>query len=100
MEIIGPHSKSGNCDGLGHSFWELMDHPLYTPYIAHNDFHPLRSIPYENLVRKELVTDADTKQAANSRLETLDTYAFHTGMQALLPRWEKCLNVSGDYVEV
>jgi len=54
----------------------------------------------KNLADKELATDADTKQAANSRLETLDIYSCHAGMQALVPRWDKCLNVSSDYVEV
>lgn len=100
MEIIGLHSKSAKCDWLRHSLWELTDHPPYTHYLAHNDFHPLRSIPYDNLAGKELATEADKKQAANSRLETLDTYSFHAGMQALVPRWDKCLNVSGEYVEV
>jgi hypothetical protein len=54
----------------------------------------------KNLAVEELATDADTKQAANSRLETLDTYSCQAGMQALVQRWDKCLNVSSDWVEV
>ena len=43
----------------------------------------------KNLAGKELATDADTKQAANSRLEKLHTYSFHAGKQVLVPRWDK-----------
>jgi hypothetical protein len=79
---------------------ELTDHPPYTPHLAHNDFHPSDQSRTKNLAGKQLATDADTKQAVNSRLETPDKYSFHAGMQTLVPRWDKCLNVSGDSVEV
>jgi hypothetical protein len=73
MEIIGPHSTSGTCDWLQHHVWEPKDHP---PYTAHNNFHLLRSIPYETPGGEEFATDADMKQAVTSRLQTLDTYFF------------------------
>ena len=48
---------------------------------------------------KKFATDADVKQAV-TWLQTFDTDFFYIGMQALVPRWCKCLNVSGDYTEV
>ena len=40
------------------------------------------------------------KQAVTSWLQALNTDFFYTVTQALLPFWCKCLNVSGDYMEV
>jgi len=40
------------------------------------------------------------KEVFISLLQTLDTNFFHTGIQALVLWWDKCLNVNGDYVEV
>jgi len=36
------------------------------------------------------------KQAVTSWLQALDTDFFYAGV----PRWDKCLSVSGDYLEV
>jgi hypothetical protein len=49
---------------------------------------------------KRLSTDAEVKQAATSLLQTLDNYFFIIGIQALVPMWERCVNVTRDYVEV
>jgi hypothetical protein len=96
IEIIGPHSKSGKCDLLRHSLPHFPTLPISRTIIS----IPSDQFRTKNLAGKELATDADTKQAANSRLQTLDTHSFHAGMLALVPRWDKCLNVSDDYVEV
>jgi hypothetical protein len=48
---------------------------------------------------KKFATDADVKQAV-TWLQTFDTDFFYIVIQALVPRWGKCLNVSGDYADV
>jgi hypothetical protein len=48
---------------------------------------------------KRPATDADVKQAATSLLQTLGSDFFLIGIQALVPMWERCVNVTGDYVE-
>jgi hypothetical protein len=52
------------------------------------------------LAGKRFAPDADMKQAATSRLLVLDTDLFYRGIQSLVPRWDRCLNVSCDYWEV
>ena len=49
-----------------------------------------------HLARKRFATDTDVKQAVTSWLQTYDNDFFYSG----IPRWGKCLNVSGDYAEV
>jgi hypothetical protein len=49
---------------------------------------------------KRLATDADVKEAVTSWLQTLDNDFFHIVIQALVPRWDRCVNVTGDYVKV
>jgi hypothetical protein len=47
-----------------------------------------------------LATDVNMKQAATSQLQIIDTNFFYTGIQALVPRYDKCLKANNDYVEV
>lgn len=52
------------------------------------------------LAAKLFATDANLNQAVTSWLKILDTNFFYVGIHALMPRWEKFLNVNGYYVEV
>jgi len=54
----------------------------------------------KHLYGKRFATDAGVKQAVTSWLQTLYPYFFYTSVQALVPRWGKCLHVNSDYVEV
>jgi hypothetical protein len=63
-------------------------------------FHHLFGTPNMHLAFKRFAPDADMKQAATSRLLVLDTDFFYRGMQSLVLRWDRCLNVSCDYWKV
>ena len=52
------------------------------------------------LAAKLFATDANLNQAVTSCLKILDTNFFYVGIQALMPRWDKFLNINGYYVEV
>lgn len=54
----------------------------------------------KHLSVRRFATDAKVKQVVTSWLQSLDTDLFYDGIQALMPRWDKCLNVNGDYIEV
>jgi hypothetical protein len=86
MEINGSHRTSGACDRLRHYLCELADHRPYIPHLATIKCTPSAQSRTKNLAGKELAIDtADTEQASYSRLDTLDLYSFHAGMQALVP---------------
>lgn len=54
--------------------------------------HPLKSTWFTVV--------ADRKQLVTSWLQTLDTDIFCAMIQTLLPQWNKCLNLSSDFVEI
>ena len=68
---------------------------IMRPYDFHL-FGPLN----KNLAYKLFATDADVKQAATSWLRTLDNNLLSSGMPVLAVQWIKCLDVSGDRMEV
>jgi hypothetical protein len=63
-----------------------------------SDFHLFGCLK-KHLVGKRFATDGSVKQAV-SWLQALDTSFFYTGLQALVPWWDRHLNVSADYMEV
>jgi len=64
-----------------------------------SDFHCFESLE-KNLAGMSFVTDADEKQAVTCWQQKLDTNSVYAWIQALVPQWDKCLNVNGDHVEV
>jgi hypothetical protein len=76
-------------------FWPAT-HPVGS--VERNDFQIFW--PRKNhLATKRLVTDADVKQAVTPCLQKLHTDFFYGGIKASVPRWEKWLNINGDYLE-
>jgi len=72
MEIAGHQTAKWNCDWLQYNSWEVMAHPHYNPDLISSDFHLSES--YQKHVGGKLfATDANTKQAVTSKLQTLDT---------------------------
>jgi hypothetical protein len=69
--------------------WATDKH-FYNPDFAYSVFSLFGHLK-NNWAGKRCARDADVKQAVNSWQQTLDT----NGIQALLPRSEKCLNVNG-----
>ncbi len=48
---------------------------------------------------KKFLSNQEVKSAANSYLTKLDKSVYHTGIEKLVQRYDKCLNLYGDYVE-
>jgi hypothetical protein len=47
---------------------------------------------------KRFATDVDVEQALTSSPRTLNTAVSYALLEALMPRWDIWLNVTGDYV--
>jgi len=73
----------------------VVDHPPYCLDLAPNDFH-VSGFRKKHLARKQFSADVDVKQSITIWLQTLDTTFFYAKIQALVPQWDKCSNVSGD----
>ena len=52
------------------------------------------------LTGKRFATDAEVHKAVTSWLQTRDNDFFYAGIKALVPRWEKRINISDYLVEV
>jgi histone-lysine N-methyltransferase SETMAR len=76
--------------------WEVFNHPPYSPDLAPSDFHVFLHLKkfhqrFENDREKEMIVT----QWFQSRAAGF----YDIGIQKLVPRYDKCLNSSGKYVE-
>ena len=78
--------------------WEQMDHSPYSPDLAPSDYHLFLHLK-NFLGGKRFDDEDDLKDAVQKRL-TLQAAAFYEdSIQKLVPRYDKCLNNGGEYVE-
>jgi hypothetical protein len=94
MEITGPST-----DLLRRHSWNFTDYPSHSSEHALSDFH-LSGPPKNHRTGKRLAKDAEVKEAVTSWLQTPDTDFFYAQTQALVPWWDKWLNVNDEYAEV
>jgi histone-lysine N-methyltransferase SETMAR len=94
-----PHTARATQDLIRTTFrWERLEHPPYSPDLAPSDFHlfgPLKN----HLGGRHFEDDNAVIQEVTRWLRRQPKDFFAAGFQGLVKRWDKCLNVQGDYVE-
>ena len=75
-----------------------MDHTQYSPDLAPSDFHIFLHVK-KFLGGKRFDDDDDLKDAVQKWLTSQATTFYEEGIQKLVPRYDKCLNSGGEYVE-
>lgn len=85
MEVTGPCTTCKTCHWLPRCGWHDVAHPSCSPDRAVGD----------SSHGKRFGADITMKQAV-TWLQTLDTGVLSSGLQGLVPRWNKCLNVCDD----
>jgi histone-lysine N-methyltransferase SETMAR len=78
--------------------WEIFDHPSYSPYLTPNDYHLFTKMKVW-LVTQRLHTNEELMDGVNNWLHNLAAPFFDEGLQKLVSRYDKRLNVDGNYVE-
>lgn len=78
--------------------FELLCHPPYSPDLAPSDFHLFRHLK-DSLRGHVFQSDEDVIQWINEWVEGQEPTFFLEGVNALEHRWEKCIQLRGDYVE-
>ena len=78
--------------------WEIFDHPPYNPDLAPSDFHLFTKLK-DFLGGTRFGSDEELKKTVNTWLNELAAEEYNTGILKLVNRYDKCLNVGGDYVE-
>ncbi|GBM70850.1 hypothetical protein AVEN_126761-1 [Araneus ventricosus] len=80
------------------SLTPLYDHPPYTPDLAPSDFHLFLKLK-EFLGGKRFGSDEELENAVTTWLNELVAEEYDVEIPKLVNRYNKCLNVGGDYVE-
>ena len=78
--------------------WELLQHPPYSPDLAPSDFHlfgPLKDL----LGGIKFGSDEDVQQHVLKFLRVANKDFYATGFSRLEERWERCVELQGNYIE-
>lgn len=93
-----PHTAARTQDLLNHFNWEVFNHPPYSPDLAPSDYHLFSHM--KNWLRTQRFGNNDElTTGVQSWLSSQAAEFFDDGIQKLVPRYDKCLNLNGDYVE-
>jgi histone-lysine N-methyltransferase SETMAR len=77
---------------------KVLDHPPYSPDLAPSDYHLF--MHQKQWLGSESFEDADRlKTGVTTRFKSLAADFYDTGTRKLVPRYQKCVEVSGDCVE-
>lgn len=93
-----PHRATLTKDQIRCFGWERLDHPAYSPDLAPSDFHLFPALKAA-LSGRHFQNNAEVEQAVRQFLASQGTAFYQSGFFKLIARYDKCLNVGGDYVE-
>ncbi|GFX67160.1 histone-lysine N-methyltransferase SETMAR [Trichonephila clavipes] len=77
---------------------EQLDHPSYNPDLAPSDYHLFMHLK-KHLAGLRHSDDDEAKTTVKQWLSNQAASFFDDGIQKLVPRYDKCLNSNGNYVE-
>jgi transcription termination factor NusB len=93
LHNVRPHTKARTNALIKLFNWEIFDHPSYSPEVAPSDYHLLTKMKVW-LGTQGFHTNEELMDGVNNWLHNLDE-----GLQKLVSRYDKCLNVDGNYVQ-
>jgi histone-lysine N-methyltransferase SETMAR len=97
---VRPHTARATQERIQELQWEPLEHPPYSQDLAPSDFHlfgPLKN----HLGGKHFADDEKVETEVRKWLRQRSTYVYFYAARfdALLKRWDKCMNVGGRYIE-
>jgi transposase len=93
-----PHTAARTKALLQQFNWETFEHPPYRPYLAPSDYHLFTKMKVW-LANERFKTNEELLDGVKNWLGTLAAPFCDEGMQNLVRRYNKCLNLGGNYVE-
>lgn len=93
-----PHAAQKTKDLLDKFKWDVFAHPPYSPDLAPSDYHLFMHMK-KWLGSQRFDDDEELKDAVTGWLKAQAGDFFAEGISKLVHRYDKCLNVHGNYVE-
>lgn len=93
-----PHTANVTRTLLQGFGWDVFDHPPYSPDLAPSDFHLFLHLK-SFLAGQRFNSDEELKEHVTSWLTTQAATFYEEGILKLVPRYDKCLENHGSYVE-
>ncbi|GFN73735.1 histone-lysine N-methyltransferase SETMAR [Plakobranchus ocellatus] len=93
-----PHTTKRTKEWLERQRWDIILHPAHSPDLAPSNFHlfgPLK----RHLGGKKFEDEDELIGEVRDWFSKLDANFFPQGIYSLLPRWQKCIALHGDYIE-
>ena len=78
--------------------WDVFGHPPYSPDLAPSDFHLFPQLK-QHLGGRRFANEENLKEEVQTWLTSLAAEWYDAGLKKLLPRYQKCFEIQGDYVE-
>ena len=93
-----PRTAAQTIETINQLGWELLNHPPYSPDLAPSDYHLFGALKsYTRGISMQ--TDDEVKATVSEWLRRQSTEFYADGIKNLVPRWQKCVELSGNYVE-
>ncbi|GFN98065.1 histone-lysine N-methyltransferase SETMAR [Plakobranchus ocellatus] len=93
-----PHTAKRTKEWLERYRWDIIPHPAHSPDLAPSHFHlfgPLK----RHLGGKKFEDEDELIGEVRDWFSKLDANFFSQGTYSLLPQWQKCIALHGDYTE-
>jgi len=78
--------------------FQLLPHAPYSPDLAPSDYFLFLNLK-KWLGGKKFANNEEVESAVDDYFEELDSFHYKQGIEAIEHRWEKCIELQGDYVE-
>lgn len=93
-----PHTARLTCETLERMGWVTIPHPPYSPDLAPSDFHLFGALK-KPLRGKHFASVEEMQTEINQWVRTTSKDFFENGLKSLTKRWQKCVQLRGDYIE-
>ena len=93
-----PHTANRTQELLSSFDWEVFPHPPYSPDLAPSDFHLFPKLKTW-LATQRFDKDEELQLRVTEWLRSRAAEFYDKGISNLVHRYDKCLNLFGDYVE-
>ena len=95
-----PHVTRRSKHLLQEFSWEVFNHPPYCLDLAPTDFHLFLHLKkFLSRQRQRFQNDREAEMSVTQWFQSQAVDFYDTGIQKLVPRYDKCLNSRGEYAE-